>query len=985
MQRGDKNGGNPQSLSAMDGSVPAPPEAVGRAQGRFPWARGIGGKILGLVILPLVIMAAVGAVGLNSITDQFRRTVENQKVQDGERDLLKSLVNDVNSSLGQVLTGTNGFLRVHQESLLMRDPTLARRSEETRDMVEGDIRRFQVSVTVLQQALGSLPSFRPGDAGAATDVNRRHLNVVTRTAASLPYLFKLLKDANGRTAALLAEGDFANANENFVYEERFVLEAFDTALARIRTSLVTVSGLIDADLENQHQALLAATEATIRREVSENAAIALALALAILVSAFLLARTITRPLLRLSGSAGAVIDGTATTLPGHDRDDEIGVLARSLETVLNRLRTSNGLLRTVMDVAPPMIVVLDGDGRYLLSNKAVADAYGETPEAMVGCRQADLHPDRHECEAFRRRNEAVRASGEMDETADEHFTDAEGNVHVLQTYRVPLDLDGARAVLAISVDISERLDAERAAQAANAANHAKSAFLANMSHELRTPLNAIIGYSEMILEDMEEAEDSEFAEDIRRIHHGGVHLLSLINDILDLSKIEAGKMELSVDGIFVPTLIDEITATAQSLVAKNSNEFVIDVADDVADEARNDPVKLRQIVLNFLSNAAKFTSDGRITLSVRRTEADGRDMLSIAVSDTGIGMDQDQIERLFQEFTQADSSTSRKYGGTGLGLAICRRFSEMMGGGIVVESAPGAGSTFTLTTPVNVDDGHAAEPAAPAPEAAAAQVGPADPAGMTVLVIDDDGAARTLLTRHLTKQGYHVATAENGTSGLELARKLAPDAITLDVMMPDKDGWSVLKELKADEITKDIPVVMCTIVDDKNVGLSLGAIDHLTKPIHRDGFLSTIRRCIGVPGAQDYVLVVDDDDDARNLMATYAGKICPRVSVAGNGIEALEVLARQGPPASVLLDLMMPEMDGLTFLRHIRSRPDLATVPVIVVSSKDLTTDEAEFLRQAAQSIVAKQGSALEDTLDSVVAELRTHAAPAAPSEMAAE
>ncbi|MGH8568153.1 MAG: ATP-binding protein, partial [Gammaproteobacteria bacterium] len=389
----------------------------------------------------------------------------------------------------------------------------------------------------------------------------------------------------------------------------------------------------------------------------------------------------------------------------------------------------------------------------------------------------------------------------------------------------------------------ERRRAEEQLQTAKAAaeeaDRAKSAFLASMSHELRTPLNAIIGYSEMLQEEAEDLGQDDLILDLKKIHGAGKHLLALINDVLDLSKIEAGKMDLHLETFDLAGMLQEVVATIAPLVAKNGNRLDFRDAEDLG-AMRADLTKVRQALFNLLSNACKFTSGGVITLAVAPERIDGVGWLHFRVSDTGIGISPEQMQRLFQAFSQADASTAHKYGGTGLGLIISRRFCQMMGGDITVESALGQGSTFTIRLPI---DGVKPKPTPMPPAAGAPAGGLAHPQGRpSVLVIDDEPAAQDLMSRFLDKQGFHMVGAQSGEEGIRLAKELRPSVITLDVLMPGMDGWAVLTRLKADPDLAAIPVIMVTIVDDRNMGFALGATDFLTKPIDREYLAQLLRK-----------------------------------------------------------------------------------------------------------------------------------------------
>ena len=489
--------------------------------------------------------------------------------------------------------------------------------------------------------------------------------------------------------------------------------------------------------------------------------------------------------------------------------------------------------------------------------------------------------------------------------------------------------------------------AQQARADAETANRTKSAFLANMSHELRTPMNAIIGYSEMLMEEAGDLGQEDFVPDLKKIHSAGKHLLGLINDVLDLSKIEAGKMTLYCEPIDVATMVREVESTVQPLIHKNQNQLEIQLSDQPG-VMHSDLTKIRQILFNLLSNASKFTHAGRIQLTVSRATENGADWLRFAVQDSGIGMTPEQLGKLFQAFTQADASTTRKYGGTGLGLAISRKFCQMLGGDITVTSAEGQGSTFTMAVPARAPEA-APEPVAPV---AARPVTVASAGRPTVVVIDDDPSVLELMERFLSKEGFAVRTALNGQAGLALARTVQPVAITTDVMMPGMDGWSVINAAKADPLTAHIPIILVTITDSREMGMALGVYDFLPKPVDWER-LARIMGRLRLEHGQRPVLVVEDDDATREQLERTLKKDGWPVLLATNGREALAVV-QDHEPALVLLDLMMPEMDGFEFLDHFRRETRFALTPVIVLTAKDLTTEDHQRLTGRVSEVLGK-------------------------------
>ena len=440
-------------------------------------------------------------------------------------------------------------------------------------------------------------------------------------------------------------------------------------------------------------------------------------------------------------------------------------------------------------------------------------------------------------------------------------------------------------------------------------------------------------------------------EPLDRVLGAGRHLLALINDILDLSKIEAGRMELHLESFPLAPLIADVAKTIEPMATKNSNRIVVDCPPDLG-TMHADQTRFRQALLNLASNANKFTEKGTVTIAAQPQQVDDRDWITIAVTDTGIGMTPEQMGKLFQDFSQASSSTASKYGGTGLGLAISRRFCQMMGGDITVESKPGSGSTFTIRLPrvVKSDDAlpteapgkQRSEPVRPVFEEAEEPL---------ILVVDDDATVRELVERHLERAGFAVVTARGGQEGLRLVRELRPAAVTLDIMMPDLDGWTVLAAIKGDPALAAIPVVLMSIVDEKNRGYALGAADYLVKPVDRTKLVETLTGICGPAAGR--VLLVDDDEMVRRGVRQALEPIGWKVTEAEDGQVAVELLTAARPDV-IILDLMMPKMDGFEFLDQLRGRPDWQDIPVVVITAKDLTDEDRDRLNGGVERIIQK-------------------------------
>jgi PAS domain S-box-containing protein len=642
-------------------------------------------------------------------------------------------------------------------------------------------------------------------------------------------------------------------------------------------------------------------------------------------------------------NASALRDATGTVIGA------IGILRDMRE-----LDKARAYAESLIKFAPDPVFVSDLEGKILQANDAVSELLGFRPDEVIEQSLSRfITPD--ETREFTAALKEVVAKGVTRDARLNPRSASGDTIPTTLNASALRDPDGP-VIGAIGI-LRDMRELDKAREAAEIANRAKSQFLANMSHELRTPLNAIILYTELIRDEATERKLDDFLPDLKKIHGAAKHLLALINDVLDLSRIESGKLELHPETFDIEAMVRDVVTTIEPLAQKNANALEVHCPNGIG-TMYADPTKVRQSLFNLLSNACKFTEGGIVRLEVARDGKDG-DYFVFRVIDTGIGMTPEHLGKLFKPFSQIDPSATRRFGGSGLGLAITRHFCEAMGGDIRVESKPGIGSTFTIRLP------DTAEESVPAVEEQTPSATPTICRGNTVLVIDDDPESREVLSQFLTRKGFRVEVAASGEEGLALARKLRPLAITLDVVMPGMDGWSVLGALKGDPDLADIPVIMLTIVDARNTGFRLGAADYLIKPVDPDRLAAVLRRYRGEPETRR-ILVVDDDADLRRRLRSLLEKDGWEVDEAANGREALDRLAAR--PSLILLDLLMPIVDGFEFLAEFRQRDADRSVPVIVLTAKDLTSAERDRLCGSVETVLQKGPLGSEQLLAEVEA-----------------
>jgi PAS domain S-box-containing protein len=642
-----------------------------------------------------------------------------------------------------------------------------------------------------------------------------------------------------------------------------------------------------------------------------------------------------------------------------------------------RMAQERDLLHALLDTIPDRIYFKDERCRFLRVSRALADYWGfENPEQAVGKWDFDFFTDEHANQAYADEQQILK-TGEPLIGVVEKETLPGGEIRWVTTTKMPLR-DSRRKVIGtfgISRDITELKQVEeqlrQAKEAAETASRAKSEFLASMSHELRTPLNSIIGFANILLKNKEATLNPAQLNFLDRIQANGKHLLGLINEILDLSKIEAQKMELHLRPTALDTLVRETLSQHEALVRDKPVQLRAELPASIA-PLETDPDKFKQVLINLIGNALKFTERGSITVRVLTDPQDQRPV-RMEVSDTGIGIPPEKLGLIFDAFQQAEAGTSRKYGGTGLGLTISRALCRLMGYRIEVSSEVGRGSTFSvaLASTSNTLSGmpSSAETVATAPASRRGEL-----QGKVVLVVDDELDSRTLLSHILDEFGCEVIAASSGEQGLRMAREFRPHIITVDLLMPHMDGWQFIRALKSDAEVRHIPVVVVSVLAGENRGRILGSVDVLQKPIVREELQAVLQR--NLPPTSPRVLVVDDEEDSRRLILSQLEGEPIELYTAANGREALEVMERH-PPGVVLLDLIMPVMDGMAFLDTIRKDPRYKCLPVVVVTAKELTAGEVEQLRCQNFKVLNK-AKAFEGELQRLLVELLSLGRPAA-------
>ncbi len=679
-----------------------------------------------------------------------------------------------------------------------------------------------------------------------------------------------------------------------------------------------------------------------------------------------------RTLLRADGGT---IDVLLQATPMRDETGKIVASRSTWRDVTKQkeaeraLASQEALYRTLIQAAPQVIWVADADGQVALLNKAWHEFSGRSDEESLGTRWAEaLHPE--DLPDVLAKWERAYTRGET-YSGECRFQAKDGSYETFIFIGTPVRDDSGKIInwVGINTNIADRVQAEIALQeakdAAEYANRAKSEFLATMSHELRTPLNAIIGFSEILRDEILGTVNDDQKELVADIHTSGNHLLTMINDILDLSKIEAGKMDLQLENFSIKEAVTEVNTIVNALANQKQIQLSLELNQDISIEA--DKIKFKQILYNLLSNAVKFTDEGGEVTT--KFEVSGAALLG-SVTDTGVGISPQDRAKLFQPFTQIDASSTRAHSGTGLGLALTNRLIQLHGGKIWVDSDIDEGSTFSFTFPLHQQE-QKVEVTTPDTSNSETVVSGNN---RTILVAEDNEQAAQLLGIYLTEAGYQVEYAADGEEAIAKAAEIQPFAITLDILLPKKDGWQVLREMKTKPNLQSIPVIIVSVTEERQLAFGLGAVDHLVKPIDKETLLASLQS-VKLPSrdGSPRILVVDDDPQTVRLLSTVLTNNGYEVLKVYGGNEAIETTISQSPDL-IILDMMMPQVDGFQVVRHLTGDPRTCDIPIIICTALDLTDEDRDRLNGQIQSVIQKTGNVKEELLATIkrIERLRT-------------
>ncbi len=675
----------------------------------------------------------------------------------------------------------------------------------------------------------------------------------------------------------------------------------------------------------------------------------------------------------------------------------LGAIAESLGVYIEKkimekqLIERNSELENIIRALPTGVVLIDEQNHEIISaNPLALEMFGMEKEEIAGkiCHKFICPAEKGKC--------PITDLGQEVDHSERTLIRADRSEMPILKSVVHINLNGKKCLLESFIDISDLKEAQQeslnAKIAAEASNRSKSEFLANMSHELRTPLNSIIGFSEILLDGTFGELNEKQAKYIGNVYDSGKHLLNLINDILDLSKVEAGRMELHYEEVKVHPVFEEIKSIISPLANKKEITLESTIEEGLV-TIDTDRGKFKQILFNLVSNAIKFTPDsGKVSINATTNN----DMALITVTDTGIGIPEEDQKKLFNPFQQLDASTTREYQGTGLGLALVKKFTQLHGGDVWLESKDGEGSTFGFSIPIknkDVIESHtqsttqpSREPTRPEIPAISEEVDTkqikskaphisvpenSDGSEPLILVIEDDPRSRELLTLSLVEAGYRVVAATNGRDGVTMAKVMKPFAITTDIMMPGMDGWDVLNNLRTNEKTSRIPIIIISMVDDRNIGLASGAADYFVKPVDKNTLLDTIENLkSSINTTSPRILIVDDEPDALELMCSIVETAGFKPLRAHGGQEGIDITEKEHPDA-IILDLMMPNVSGYDVLTTIKSKTGTKDIPVIICTAKDIISDDMDKLRGKVISVMHK-GEFTKEELVEKLKELET-------------